>query len=69
MAKKKKDLKKYYIIAGVVLVVLLIWGLVGGNIAKDVGNTCTFGIGDFLCWFWERNAIGEIADAASKYFN
>ena len=69
MAKKKQSLQKYYVIAAVVLVVLVIWGLVGGNIAKDIGNTCTFGLGDFFCWFWERNTLGQIADAASSIFS
>lgn len=42
----------------------LIWGLVGGQQVSDVGISCDFGIGDgeFLCWKWSKNTIGQIQD-------
>lgn len=46
------------------IIVLLIWGFVGGSKAKDIGITCDFGIGDgeTLCWKWSKNAVGELQE-------
>ena len=47
------------------ILVLLIWGFIGGSQAKDIGITCDFGIGDdgkVFCWKWHKNAVGEIQD-------
>ncbi len=48
----------------VLLAVLLVWGLIGGAQADDIGYTCDFGIGDgnTLCWSWSKNVIGELQD-------
>ena len=58
--------KKIVIIIGVVLAVLIIWGLIGAQEAAKLTNTCKVGLGDRLCWIWEKNTLGEIADLFKK---
>ena len=59
--------KNILIIAGVVLAVFLIWGLIGGEVSEDVGITCDFGIGEVFCWKWHKNVIGEIGEALGDF--
>jgi len=47
------------------ILILLVWGFIGGSKTKDIGITCDFGIGDdgkVLCWKWHKNAVGEIQE-------
>ena len=46
------------------ILVLLIWGFIGGSQVKDIGVDCDFGIsdGETLCWKWHKNAVGEIQE-------
>ena len=64
MNKKNKS----YILTGIIvlLIILLIWGLIGGQEATKIGIDCDIGIGDRLCWRWSKNLIGEIADIFKK---
>jgi len=51
------------IVIAIILGVLLVWGLIGGNEAKDPGVTCDTGIGDSLCWKWHTNPLGQLQEA------
>ncbi len=55
-------------IALAVLVVLLVWGFLGGQKANDTGITCDFGLGkdDSLCWNWHKNVVGEIQEGLKE---
>ncbi len=46
------------------IIILLVWGFIGGSKAKEVGTDCDFGIGDgeTLCWKWSKNAVGELQE-------
>lgn len=48
----------------VVLVIILAWGFIGGNQAKDTGITCDFGFGEnnILCWNWHQNLLGDVSE-------
>nr|MBA4404876.1 hypothetical protein [Nanoarchaeum sp.] len=57
------------IIIGVVLLVLLVWGLIGSSEAAEIGINCDFGIGDdgsVFCWKWHQNVIGDISDILNQ---
>lgn len=63
------EIDKKWIIVGVALIViLLVWGIVGGMISSDAGISCTFGSDGNFCWAWEKNLIGEVGDALNKVF-
>lgn len=60
---------KALILVGIILGVLLVWGLIGSSIAADIGNTCDIGIGNdgsVFCFTWHQNIIGEIGDVIDK---
>lgn len=60
---------KIIIVVAVVLGILLVWGIIGGIYANDVGVTCDIGIaGDNLCWKWHKNVVGQIGDAVKDLF-
>lgn len=44
------------------LIVIFIWGFVGGQAAKKVGVTCDTGFTESFCWFWHKNPVGEFQD-------
>lgn len=48
-----------------VVVVLLLWGILGGIAAQDIGVTCDVGLSDVLCWKWHTNIIGELGQLFS----
>ena len=63
---------KTLMIIGVIVLVLVIWGLVGSSIASDIGTSCDIGLGEdgnALCWTWHRNAIGDIQDKFDDLIN
>jgi len=62
----KKSTRRIILIGIVVILILLIWGLLGGQEAAKIGYDCNFGLGDRLCWIWEKNVIGEIGDLFGK---
>ena len=43
----------------VIILAFLIWGIIGGVQAQDVGVTCDMGIGEKLCWKWHKNFVGQ----------
>ena len=48
---------------GVILLILLIWGLIGSSEAARIGTNCDIGIGkdgSVFCWTWYQNIIGDI---------
>ena len=54
-----------FIVIGIILLVLLVWGLIGSSEAAKIGTTCDLGInneGNMLCWKWHRNVVGDIQD-------
>lgn len=55
----------------ILLIVLLVWGLIGGNQAQEIGKTCDIGIGDghTFCWTWHTNAIGQIQEGINELFD
>ena len=56
---------------GIVLILLVVWGLIGSSIAAEVGTTCDVGIGDdgsVFCWKWHQNVIGDISDQINSAF-
>ena len=58
-------MKTSYLVIGIVLLVLLAWGLFGSSKAAEVGTNCDVGIGKdgrIFCWKWHQNIIGEIGD-------
>lgn len=68
MALQKKQMK-ILIIVGIILGILLVWGLIGSSIVSDIGKSCDIGInksGSMFCWKWHQNVIGDIGDAIDK---
>ena len=51
-----------------ILIVLVIWGFVGGAVAQDVGVTCDMGIGENFCWIWHTNPLGQVAEGINDFF-
>ena len=51
--------KNIMIISVIVILAVLVWGIVGGQQAKDVGVNCDMGVGDSLCWKWHTNIVGQ----------
>ena len=52
-----------FIIIGIILLALLIWGLIGSSEAVKIGTNCDFGLGkdgSVFCWKWHQNIIGDI---------
>ncbi len=50
----------------ILLIIVLIWGFIGGQQAQQIGITCDIGIGDSLCWKWHKNVIGQAQDFISN---
>jgi len=60
------------VIIGVVLLVLLVWGLIGSSQVSKIGNTCDLGInaqGSIFCWKWHRNMVGNIQDTLDDFLD
>ena len=60
------------IIIGVIVFVLVAWGLIGSSQVSEVGNTCDIGINDkgsVLCWKWHRNVVGDFQDKLDDLIN
>lgn len=59
--------KNRLIIVGIILlIIIIIWGLIGAQEATKLTNNCSLGLGERLCWFWEKNILGEVADIFKK---
>ncbi|PJE81334.1 hypothetical protein COU58_03030 [Candidatus Pacearchaeota archaeon CG10_big_fil_rev_8_21_14_0_10_32_42] len=57
---------------GMILLVLIIWGLIGSSQVSEIGNTCDIGIddqGNIFCWTWHRNMVGDIQDNLNNFFD
>ena len=54
------------VIICLIILVILIWGFIGGNETKSVGITCDMGVGDLLCWKWHKNIIGQAEEAINN---
>jgi len=64
---KKKMIYAILIILAIILGILLVWGLIGANEAKDPGVTCDTGIDNSLCWKWHKNALGQFQEAIEDF--
>ncbi|MFA5953427.1 MAG: hypothetical protein WC812_02445 [Candidatus Pacearchaeota archaeon] len=67
-------MKKYtvIIVIGIILLVLLVWGLIGSSEAAKIGIDCDIGIGQdgsVFCWKWHQNIIGDIGNTINEIFN
>jgi len=70
MHKMKKS-NLVWIVLGLLLLILIIWGLIGSSKAAEIGITCDSGIGEdgsALCWKWHTNAIGDIGNELDELF-
>lgn len=59
-------------IIGIVLVVLLVWGLIGSSQVSKIGNTCDIGINDqgsIFCWKWHKNVVGDFQDNVNNFID
>lgn len=45
-----------------IIIIVLVWGFIGGQQAQQVGVTCDRGLGDSFCWKWHTNAIGQVQE-------
>ena len=64
--------KKIILIIGMILLVLLIWGLIGSANAAEISINCDVGIGkdgSVFCWKWHQNVLGDIAETIDQVFN
>jgi hypothetical protein len=66
----KPNYKWIIIFIAVLIAIIVIWGLIGGNQAKSVGKTCDMGIGngDTFCWTWHTNAVGQLQEGLNNLF-
>ena len=62
----KKSLIIWLLIIITIIIVLIIIGLIGGQEAGKLTYDCKLGLGDRLCWIWEKNRLGEFADIFKK---
>jgi hypothetical protein len=65
----KQSNKNIIIIIAVVVGVLLLWGLIGGNEVQSIGKTCDFGLGETFCWKWHTNALGQVGENIKDFLN
>jgi len=59
-------------VAGIVLVVLFVWGLIGSSKAAEIGINCDIGLGEdgsIFCWKWHQNIIGDLGDTINQIFD
>lgn len=59
-------------IVGIVIFVLLVWGLIGSYQVSEVRNTCDIGIngeGNLFCWTWHQNIPGDIQEGFEDMVN
>lgn len=63
--------KKLITILVIVLIVLAVWGLIGGSQVQKLGNTCDLGIGDghSFCWTWHQNVLGQFQEGVNDFLN
>ncbi|MBD3247505.1 hypothetical protein GF378_02700 [Candidatus Pacearchaeota archaeon] len=61
MAKRNKT--SIITVAIIILLILGVWGFIGGQQSEKIGITCDFGIGDTLCWKWHKNIVGQTQEA------
>jgi len=69
--KPNKKTRTLIIILLIIAAVLLIWGLIGGQKAKEIGVTCDIGLGEnnVLCWKWHTNFIGQAQETIKDFFD
>jgi hypothetical protein len=63
---------KILIGVGIIILILLTWGLIGSSQVSEIGNTCDFGInneGSIFCWKWHQNIVGDIKEEIEEIFN
>jgi hypothetical protein len=71
-ALRMKKSNIIWIAIGVILLVLLIWGLIGSSKAAEIGINCDVGIGEdgsVFCWKWHTNALGNFGEAINQLFD
>lgn len=57
---------------GILVLVLLVWGLIGSSQVSEAGNTCDLGIdseGSVFCWKWHRNVVGNVQDSVNDFLD
>ena len=59
---KRGKMGKGAMVIIVLIIVLLVWGYIGGQQAKSVGVTCDIGVSKIFCWKWHTNAVGEVIE-------
>ena len=50
---------------GIIMIILISWGIIGSSQVAKMGNTCDLGINDkgsAFCWKWHQNVAGEIKE-------
>lgn len=54
-----------------IIFILLIWGVIGGVEAQNVGTSCDIGLGKNLCWKWHADTVGQaqqfVVDAGEAF--
>jgi len=63
---------KIILVIGIILLVLLVWGLIGSSQASKIENTCDLGInsqGSVFCWKWHQNVMGDFQEGMEDLFN
>ena len=64
-----KQINMIFIIIGIILSILLVWGLIGSSEAAKVGISCDVGVGkdeSVFCWTWHQNMFEDIGDAINQ---
>lgn len=64
----KKGQAGIIIVFVILLLIVGIWGFIGGQEASSVGVTCDIGLGDTFCWKWHQNIIGQTGEAIRDLF-
>jgi len=52
----------------VILLIVLVWGYIGGLQAQAAGVTCDVGAGDLFCWKWHTNTVGATGEFLKNLF-
>ncbi len=65
---EKKKIKELIIVITVLIIIILVWGIIGGIQSNSIEVTCDIGFENTLCWKWHTNAIGQIAEGLRDLF-
>ncbi len=65
---KRGKMGKGAMIIIVLIIILLVWGYIGGLQAKNTGITCDIGVGNLFCWKWHTNIVGGVIEGINDIF-